>query len=272
MSRIFLLVLAGAAVAAAVVAWWNRDEDAPSREPAAPVAAQPAEPPPAGKPELPVAPTAEDTVFVRFEDGTELTIRVGFVFPLPSPVSTRLPAHEQHATLRRLAEAGDAVAARALHELLSRCMATSCEGVTPAQASEALDWLERAARGGDYVAAQRWADHLGDSQEGFEAWEALWRDGDVQALGRLARHYERGVPASTGGQPDLVRAHAYRLVEAQVREAVYSQYQGLDAARARLSDRLRASGGLVNPQQDAEAQALAKEILAGNPNCCRGSW
>lgn len=227
----------------------------------------------------------EDSVLVTFEDGTAIPIRVVFVLPLHSPVDGRLPVREQYPLLRRLAERGDAVAARELHQLLSACMQAAnegwapdsepmqrCDGVTAAQTAEALDWLERAAGGGDDIAAIRWAGHLGDSQEGFEAWEALWRAGDLRALNALARHYERGIPASTGGVPDPVRAYAYRLVDFHVREAVYSKFQGLAGMVTRHSDRMRAAGGQLNPQQHLDAQALARQILSSNPNCCRGNW
>jgi hypothetical protein len=159
--------------------------------------------------------------------------------------------------------------------MASVSMATTrphCEGVSTEQMSESLDWLKRAASGGDFIAGQRWAERLGQSQEGFEAWEARWRQGDPVALMALARHYERGVPASTGGRPDPVRAHAYRLVDYHLREAVYSQFQGLQAARTQHGDSVRDAGGRLSPQQDAEARALAKRILAENRNCCRGIW
>lgn len=246
----------------------------------------PQEPPPAAAPSAAPAapapaPAPEDSVAVRFEDGSEQRIRVGFVLSLPAPVDRRLPAREQYARLRPLADAGDATAARTLHELLDACLAGSdpklqvrphCEGVTAEQMAESLDWLLRAAGGGDFLAGQRWAERLGDSQEGFEAWEARWRAGDPAALGALARLYEQGVPATTGGTPDPVRAYAYRLVDQHVREAVYSKFQGLQAQRALHAESIRAAGGRLNPQQHAEAQALAKEILAGNANCCRGTW
>lgn len=230
---------------------------------------------------MPEQPAPEDSVLVKFEDGTEISIRVAFVWPLPAPVNRSLPAREQYAILRPLADAGDAVAARTLYELLDQCLAVAnanaqtrlhCEGVTAEQMAESLDWLMRADKGGDYIAGQRWATRLGYSQEGFEAWEGRWRQGDPHALLALSRHYERGVPASTGGVPDPVRAHAYRLVDFHVREAVYSKFQGLQTMRTLHADQVRLAGGNLNPQQHAEAQALAQRILAENPSCCRGMW
>ncbi|MGQ0428954.1 MAG: hypothetical protein ACT4UQ_03375 [Gammaproteobacteria bacterium] len=224
----------------------------------------------------------EDSVVVRFEGGTKIPIRVGFVWPLPPPADRHLPARDQYAILRPLADAGDAAAARTLFQVLDRCQAAKsasgspprsfCEGITPEQMAESLDWLLRAAKGGDYDAGRWWAERLGDSQEGYEAWEARWRQGDPMALMALMRHYERGVPASTGGMPDPVRAHAYRLVDFHVREAVYANFKGLNTMQALHADSVRAAGGRLNPQQHAEAQRLAREILAGNPNCCRGMW
>jgi len=224
---------------------------------------------------------AEDSVVVTFEDGTAIPIRVAFVWPLPAPVDRSLPAREQYAILRPLADAGDAVAARTLYELLDQCLEAAnsnartrlhCEGVTAEQMAESLDWLQRADQGGDYIAGHRWAARLGDSQEGFEAWETRWRQGDPHALLALSRHYERGVPASTGGVPDPVRAHAYRLADFYVREAVYSKFQGLQTMRTLHADEVRSAGGRLNPQQHAEAQALAQDILSSNRNCCRGMW
>lgn len=276
------IVTVAAAVAAGI--WWSRPEPMPAASSTAPQAEEPTAfsqpPPPTLEP-----PAPEDSVLVQFEDGTAIPIRVVFVLPLPSPVDGRLPLREQYPLLRRLAEGGDAVAARELYQLLSACLQAGnqglapdsaamrrCEGVTAAQTAEALDWLQRAARGGDDLAAIRWADHLGNSQEGFEAWEALWRRGELRALNALARLYERGIPASTGGVADPVSAHAYQLVDFQVREAVYSKFQGLAGTVTRHADRLRSAGGQLNPQQHAEAQALAWQILSSNPNCCRGNW
>ncbi len=218
---------------------------------------------------------------MRFQDGSEITVRIGFVVPLPAPVHAGWPAYVRYATLQPLAQAGDAVAARALHELLDSCLMASvsmattrphCEGVSTEQMAESLDWLQRAARGGDFIAGQRWAERLGHSQEGFEAWEARWRQGDPAALLALARHYERGVPASTGGQPDPVRAHAYRLVDLHLREAVYASFEGTQTMRAQHGESVRDAGGRLNPQQEAEAQALARQILADSRNYCRGIW
>jgi hypothetical protein len=276
-------VIAGivtAAAAGAAVLWWSRPEPMPAVSPETPQAGKPGvssqAPPPA-----PEAPAPEDSVLVAFEDGTAIPIRVAFVWPLPAPVDRSLPAREQYAILRPLAEGGDAVAARTLYELLDQCLAAAnsnaqtrlhCEGVTAEQMAGSLDWLQRASQGGDYIAGQRWAARLGHSQEGFEAWEARWRQGDPHALLALSRHYERGVPASTGGVPDPVRAHAYRLVDFHVREAVYSKFQGLQTMRTLHADQVRLAGGTLNPQQHAQAQALAKEILSSNRNCCRGMW
>lgn len=270
------------AVAAAVAAsvWWNRPDKTTTDSSAPPPAAEPAAaqlPPPAAT----ERPMPEDTVLVKFEDGTAIPIRVAFVWPLPAPVNRSLPAREQYAILRPLADAGDAVAARTLYELLDQCLAAAnsnaqtrlhCEGISAEQMAESLDWLMRADKGGDYIAGQRWATRLGHSQEGFEAWEARWRQGDPHALLALSRHYERGVPESTGGVPDPVRAHAYRLVDFYVREAVYSKFQGLQTQRTMHADEIRSAGGRLNPQQHAEAQALAQRILSENPACCRGMW
>lgn len=277
-------MIAAAAVAAAAVFIWLERRHAPvAADPAPAPAAIPApEPVPDPGPANPVTlPPSEDAVIVRFQDGTELPVRIGFVIPLPAPVHAGWPPNVRYAALRPMAEAGDAVAARALYELLDGCLMASvsmattrphCAGVTTEQMSESLDWLQRAASGGDFIAGQRWAERLGHSQAGFEAWEARWRQGDPAALLALARHYERGVPASTGGQPDPVRAHAYRLVDYHLREAVYSQFQGLQAARTQHGDSVRDAGGRLSPQQEAEAQALAKRILGDNRDCCRGIW
>jgi hypothetical protein len=274
--RAVALLVAGVAIVVIAFVWWNRDEaPAPASPPVS--AAAPATPPaPVVAPAQPPAPVAEDHVVVRFEDGTAMPIRVGFVWPLPPPVNAGLPARERYATLRPLADAGDAVAARALYELLDRCrkaaMPPDCAGISAEQTTESHDWLLRAARGGDYLAGQEWATTLGDTQEGFDAWEARWRQGDPVALQALSRLYDAGVPASTGGTPDATRAHAYRIVDFHVREAVYGQFKGLGSTQLRRSESVRAAGGRLNPQQHAEALALAKEILAGNPNCCRGIW
>ncbi|MGQ0384336.1 MAG: hypothetical protein ACT4UP_06610 [Gammaproteobacteria bacterium] len=218
---------------------------------------------------------------VRFEDGTEIPVRVGLVWPPPSPAGEHLPARERYAILRPLAEAGDAVVARYLYDLLDECRKAAessattklhCDGIKPEQLVESHDWLRRAAKGGDYVAGWKWANTLGDTQEGFEAWEARWREGDPFALKALERLYDLGVPASTGGAPDHVRAHAYRLVDLHLNEAILANFKGLGRQRSLLAESVRTAGGRLNPQQHAEAQKLAKEILAGNPNCCRGTW
>lgn len=281
MSRLIAIPVAGAAIAAIAWMWFGREEAATPATPAAPVAEPAALPAPALPPTRPLEPAAEDHVVVRFEDGTAMPIRVGLVWPLPAPVDASLPARERYAILRPLAEAGDAVAARALYDLLNGCrkaagpdgaMPPHCDGISAERATESHDWLLRAARGGDYLAGQEWAATLGDTQEGFDAWDARWRQGDPAALQALARLYDLGVPASTGGMPDAMRAHAYRLVDFHVREAVYAQFKGLGSMQLRRSESIRAAGGRLNPQQHAEAQALAQEILAGNRNCCRGIW
>lgn len=281
MSRAWVIpgiVTVTAAIAAGM--WWNRPDETAVHSSATPPAEQAA----AATPAPPAAngrPIPEDSVLVTFEDGTGIPIHVAFVLPMPAPVNRSLPAREQYAILRPLADAGDPVAARTLYELLDQCLTAAnsnaqtrlhCEGVTAEQMAESLEWLQRAMQGGDHVAGQRWATRLGQSQEGFEAWEVRWRQGDPHALLALSRHYERGVPASTGGVPDPVRAHAYRLVDFYVREAVYSKFQGLQSMRSRHADEIRSAGGRLNPQQYAEAQALAKEILSANRNCCRGMW
>lgn len=115
---------------------------------------------------------------------------------------------------------------------------------------------------------------LGETQEGFEIWDALWRQGNSGALPALGIWYAKGIPESTGGRPDYVSAYAYKLIyfkltEAAVRNSVSPLRSHMLTS---LEDSLRHTGGFLNPAQLEEAVALARVLLENNANCCADQW
>lgn len=146
-----------------------------------------------------------------------------------------------------------------------------CKGITAGQKAEAGSWLQLAARAGDYIALQRWAQSLGDTPEGLAALEDLWNRGFSSVLSALAIRNSRGILSAA---PDHVRAYAYSFINFKLLEAAY---EGSSSPTRRMmlmavEDSLRYRGGLLTPQETQRAIELAAQLLAENPNCCTGSW
>ena len=125
-----------------------------------------------------------------------------------------------------------------------------CRGITPEQKAELPTWTERAAEAGDAFGLTSWARSLGETEAGLAAWEKAWRHGIRGALAELATLYERGV---ADGQPDYVRAYAFRLISLKLHEAWYgerpSTMQRNDVDSMERS--LRHTSGFLTPQEQA---------------------
>ena len=149
-------------------------------------------------------------------------------------------------------------------------MSSAC-GISAAQKDEALHWLELAAKAGDLLIVAEYAAELGDTPEALNIWETLWQNqGYSGSLSPLAIKYRKGVVT---GEPDYVRAYAYQFIELKLLQAAYESSASPHRASllGAVEDSLRYTGGFLNPQQTAAAEALAKQLLAENPNCCSGS-
>jgi hypothetical protein len=149
-----------------------------------------------------------------------------------------------------------------------------CLGISDEQKQQASIWLQQGVEAGDHWAMQARAMELGETQEGFEIWDALWRKGNSGALPALSIWYAKGIPESTGGRPDYVSAYAYKLIyfkltEAAVRNSVSPLRSPMLTS---LEDSLGHTGGFLNPAQLEEAVALARVLLENNANCCAGQW
>ncbi|MGH8237022.1 MAG: hypothetical protein ACREXP_08370 [Steroidobacteraceae bacterium] len=146
-----------------------------------------------------------------------------------------------------------------------------CSGITAQQKDEAARWLDVAVQAGDFQAVQEYAVQLGATPEALKIWETLWQEqGFRGSLSPLAIKYSQGV---AGGQPDYVRAYAYKLIEVKLLEAVYQDSASPNhrSMLGAMQESLRYTGGFLDPQQTVAAEALAKQLLAENPNCCSGS-
>jgi hypothetical protein len=146
-----------------------------------------------------------------------------------------------------------------------------CSGITAQQKAEAPRWLDVAVQAGDFQAVQEYAVQLGDTAEALKIWDTLWQEqGFRGSLSPLAIRYSNGV---AGGPPDYVRAYAYKLIELKLLEAAYQDSASPNSRNmlGAMQESLRYTGGFLDPQQTAAATALAKQLLAENPNCCSGS-
>jgi hypothetical protein len=76
------------------------------------------------------------------------------------------------------------------------------------------------------------------------------------------------------GEPDLVRAYAFRLINFKLHEAWYGE-KTLGWPREDLAakaEELSRTGGFLTPQEEAQAVQLARRLLEQNRNCCSGVW
>jgi hypothetical protein len=149
-----------------------------------------------------------------------------------------------------------------------------CRGITSTQKAELPTWTERAAKAGDPFALTAWARSLGETAGGLSAWEKAWQQGIRSAPASLANLYEHGVPGVKDGEPDFVRAYAFRLINLKLHEAWYGETpsgwpRNDIAAKA---EELRRTDGFLTPQEQAQAVQLAKSLLEQNRNCCSGLW
>lgn len=243
----------------------------------------------------------EQDIVVRFSDGTVVPVRMRrpeLIHPPYEPVGRLI---DQYDDLVQAAEAGDAPAARMLYLDLLTCSLQKqahgdqpsdgtehthgveenpdrCKGLSEAHLQNIERWAQMAAEGGDYLGIQYWGGALGKTNEAFEVFSAFWRDGNASALQALSTLYAVGAPASSKGQPDWVSAYAYHFIYYKLDEAVRtsgaswrSASRHIDTYLA-LGDHLRYLGGMLSPNQQQAAEALAAELLAENARCCVGNF
>lgn len=166
-----------------------------------------------------------------------------------------------------------------MEELIRKNYET-CEGITVEQKDDAEYWLEVAAGANDFLALREYARYLGSgTRESFELIQNTWDMGFVSAANSLAIYYEKG-GAGVGGQVDYVNSYAYSLIGSQVYQAALlrdgsrqSRYGTQSHNKIKsLDDMLAAKAGYLTPDQQAEAEQVAIDVLKKNESCCRGSW
>ena len=148
-----------------------------------------------------------------------------------------------------------------------------CQGVSSDQAFDIEQWARIAVDVGDYMGTRLLVEEIGPSQESFELWQNAWEQGHINAATGLLLLYRKGVPEHLNGQPDYIQTYAYQLVRNMMYEAAseYSSYSNSNRLQA-MDNALRGTGGFLTPQEQAEAENLAADLMESNANCCIGSW
>ena len=148
-----------------------------------------------------------------------------------------------------------------------RALSRSCWGVPEADRIEAYGWLEVAAESEYLPAVEEILSSKKGTAEHFELVLESWRLGRIGALQDLFVVYRTG---SFGVEPDPVAAYAYSYLHSNItildlsanggkrsQQRIAGRHRFIEAQEARLRD-----------HQIEAGQALAREILKANPNCC----
>ena len=141
-----------------------------------------------------------------------------------------------------------------------------CDGITDAHLRDVKEWARLAAEGGDFLGMRFWVRELGNTQEAVEIWKQAWSAGYVNALQAMSLAYKRGVPTDTKEASDYVQTYAYQLAYFKVIEASYASQDA--SMMATIDGVLSSIGGNLTPNQQAEAERLAFDLLRSNTNCC----
>lgn len=154
---------------------------------------------------------------------------------------------------------------------MMRTQYESCVGLTEEQLNAAEDWLYLAADSGDFLAIRELAHHFGDDSEASaELYQQLWERGHVSATEALGIAYSNGTAPGLDGQPDHIRSYAYTYAGFAVYKAIMerSNRPGAHNRIVSMDDVLAMRGGYLSPQQQAQAEQLAYDMLRENENCC----
>jgi hypothetical protein len=258
------------------------------------------------EPSLLVSVKPEDTqpghLVIDFGEGYE-PIEVSFRRPrvMNPPYEPVGRLVDQYDTLATAARAGDGPAARMLYLELKTCdhffkwqarasrvernnqaaaheepeeAETRCVGVTEEHLSDYVYWAELAAQSRDYIGQQSFGAELGKTPEALAVFESFWNDGNASALPAMSSLHANG---AASGEPDWVKAYAMHLIYFKLSEASQASIQSRGGTARRfthtaLGDHLSQLGGMLNPGQQQQAEALAHRLLAENANCCVGSF
>lgn len=151
-----------------------------------------------------------------------------------------------------------------------------CNGIDASKKAlpEVEKWAKLAAEKGDYQAikhlqmrarknppeAVKWLN---------EAWDKL---GDVDALRDIAIYHSRGV--GEGQAPNFEKAYAYNRAYTLIKSASRDQFESEFSNKTvneffnSVDNRSAIYGSQLGANETAAAEALAREIIEGNENCC----
>jgi hypothetical protein len=141
-----------------------------------------------------------------------------------------------------------------------------CEGVSEDQMDEAEEWARRSAEGNDYFGMQAWNRVLGKSEESLKVLEKAWELGHGSALQSISIYHRTGISESAVDQPDYIKVYAYQLAYNKLKEAAYASQNA--SMMVKMENVLKGLGGYLTPTEQQQAEEMAREIVASNPNCC----
>lgn len=150
----------------------------------------------------------------------------------------------------------------------------SCRGLTVAQREESLEWAEKAADAGDFIASElAVASEKTPVENKIQLLEKQWLEhGFVGAAESLAVLYSGSLLTSNPKfKPDKAKAYTYFLISHGINTTLAEQKNAYNLteliSEASVFEQLLT--GSLTPREHLEAHDLAVQFLRENKNCCK---
>lgn len=152
----------------------------------------------------------------------------------------------------------------------------SCQGISDAQIKDRAQWVDRGVTMNAFGALTYKAHQIegSDKAAAFELYELAWKSGHTGTLLTLATFFRDGIPNLNRGEPDLVTAYAYTLLDAAVTRAAL-QLNGKipnPNTTSQIEQYVAVQQATLTAGEIEKAEELAQQLLEDNENCCVNLW
>jgi hypothetical protein len=242
-----------------------------------------------------VPSTVPATGAVRFQEADTLTVafRSSPNQPAPAAPWANYPA------LQLSAKKGDAAAAGAIGGMLMRCamargvphaalvvlslkplpqnvpiksndaLAEFCAQRTTDEMASAIGLIQKGAAGGNWESMNLLAQlYLPGTNEQLAALNALWQQGSITSLHKLAVAYQVRSAGPNAQSRDAVMALASAWLYTRLNESAFRLHSGQSDFVSALEKELARRLENVSSQEQTEAIAAARTMLSTNERCC----